>query len=389
MRITAFEKCCGCACCADTCPQKCISMHYDEHGFYCPEVDNTFCINCNKCVSVCPQNKTFERNEVQEVYKGFAKEIGSDSNQKSTSGAIFPILAEEIISNGGVAVGAAFDQNFDKVFHIVCEDMSQVERCRGSKYIQSETQGIFSEVRSFLVKGIPVLFTGTPCQVAALKSFLKKEWDILYTVDFVCHGVGSTKFFKQCVDYLSGGVKASHIGFRDKCGNYRNSQFRIIDIKGRLISSIDFGKAHFVKAFANNLISRKSCGTCLYATTKRISDLTLADNILFNTDLEKALGSSLIFVNTKKGKDLFNLGKDKMSFEELHKEKVLPMVMHLNHPALAHRDRNKILDAMSRQGYAKAAKYISDYIPKETLIKRTTHLLKRVVRRISRGHCFK
>ena len=292
-------------------------------------------------------------------------------------------MAEEIIARGGVVVGAAFDESFNNVKHIICENMSQVDLCRGSKYIQSETQGIYRLVKTKLDKGQVVLFSGTPCQIAAIKAYLKDDPPNLFTVDLICHGVGSTRFFKEYLDSVrcsSGSETFSHVGFRDKCGHYRDSQFRILSSAGVVVKERFAQTNYFGKAFANNFISRESCGTCQFAKRTRVSDITLADNFLFNSKFEEIWGSSLIFINTEKGALLLESIREKSVIEELEKEEVLPLVAHLNHPSEPHKNRKKVLNAMVKRGFKKAIKYL----PRDPLKKRAARLLRRAIRHFKR-----
>ncbi len=384
MNITNHKNCCGCAACADACPKNCIEMVYDEHGFYHPKIDSDTCINCKNCIKICPANHEVKKEKILSVFKGYVKDIANEVNQKSTSGAIFGALSEQIIKNNGKVIGVAFDEGFENVSHIVCSKMSEVDKCRGSKYIQSKTQGIYKKAGEILKSNKTVLFTGTPCQVSALKSFLKKPHDNLITVDFVCHGVASTYFYQEYIKFVSNGNKINHVGFRDKCGYYLNSRFRLTTDDKNTVVNYPLHSEGLGKAFANNLISRQSCGGCKYASPERVSDISLADNILFTSDKEKEFGSSLIFLNTEKGVRFFDSIKDSLVIEELKKEYVLPKIMHFNNPAMPHKDRDKLLKVLAKKGYLEASKLISDYHPKTSPFKHIAFLFKRVLRKCAR-----
>ncbi len=368
MTITEYTTCCGCAACADACPKSCITMTYDRHGFYVPQVDTAQCVNCKKCVSVCPANHPVSKSEIRSVHKGYAAEITSDANQKSTSGAIFALLAEQALSQGGIVAGVAFDADYRNISHTLCENMEQVDRTRGSKYIQSQTQGIYKAVRTALKQGKTVLFSGTPCQVAGLRSFLGEAPDNLITVDFVCHGVASTKFYQEYLNTVTGGEPISHVGFRDKDGHYLHSTFRVATA-GQTVEEA-WAEQNFGKAFANNLVSRTSCGTCPYATAQRVSDISLADNYMYANETEAKFGSSLVFVNTPKGSALLDAIRPNAVIEDLQRDQVLPRIMHFNHPATPHKDREKLLGALDAGGFPAASKYISNYAQKQSLLQK-------------------
>ncbi len=382
MNITDHRKCCGCAACADICPKQCISMSYDKYGFYVPNIDSSACVNCKKCVAVCPANHSEQEQDILSVYKGYAKTIESKEHQKSTSGAVFAVLAENVIQREGYVIGVAFESDYQNVSHIVCENMQEVDECRSSKYIQSQTQGIYRKVKRLLSEDKPVLFSGTPCQVAALYSFLGEKPEQLVTMDFVCHGVGSTAFYQQYIRHITNGKPVKYVGFRNKDGNYIHSKFKVIGGDDSVVHQ-SYTKG-FGKAFANNMISRLSCSSCKYATAKRVADITVADNMLFTTDKEKQYGSSLVFVNTQKGQQLFDAVKPELCIEELSLENVLPRIMHFQHPALAHRDREKLLKIFVKKGYAVAQKHIRNYIPKVSLAKRLLAKGKGAVRKMIR-----
>lgn len=374
MIITEHKNCTGCAACADICPKKCITMNYDAFGFLYPQIDESICIDCKKCLSECPSNNNVHKNDILTIYKGYAKNIESEANQKSTSGAMFGVLAQWVISCDGFVVGAAFDDDFQNVSHIICKTAHEIDKCRGSKYIQSKTQGIYEKTKELLNSNKPVLFSGTPCQIAALKSYLRTVPDNLITADFVCHGVGSTTFYQKYLKAETKGKNISFVGFREKCGNYLNSRFRILDTSYQPIVDYKSYTQGFSKAFANNLISRESCGTCGYATSRRASDITLADNILFVTEKEKQWGSSFVFINTHNGLKFFNNIKENVVVEELNKDVVIPKILHFNVPSHPHKDREKLLEVFSKKGYKAAKKYI----PKPKLKKRLRRKLEKI-----------
>lgn len=381
MMIAEKNKCYGCAVCADICPQKCITMSYDKYGFYSPMINEDNCLNCGKCKKICPANSDIQGVEINQIFKGYAVDIMSEENQKSTSGAIFALLSEAIIDCNGVVFGVSFDEEFKNVSHVACFDMSQVNSCRGSKYIQSQTHGMYKQIDEHLRQGRMVLFSGTPCQVAALKSYLKDIPDKLITVDFICHGVGSTKFYQKYIKSIAGDNCISHVGFRDKCGFYLISKFRMTDTEKTRITEYLSNEKSFAKAFANNLISRESCGECKYASVERVADISLADNMLFVTEKEKKYGSSLIFINTQKGLKLFELIKTKAYTEQLNKDSVIPKIMHLNHPSVPHRDRKKLLTYLAKGDFERAVSIISDYEPKISVYVRMKKTVKRTIKR--------
>ncbi len=383
MKIANYENCFGCSACEYVCPAKCITMEYDRFGFYYPKVNNDLCVGCKRCISVCPVHNDVETSVIKKVYKGYAKDIESELNQKSTSGAMFALFANQIIEDNGTVFGVSFDKDFRNVSHLGCRTAEQVDKCRGSKYIQSQTQGVYKQVAERIKEGDKVLFSGTPCQIAALHSCLGKIAENVIAVDFVCHGVGSTSFYQSFLSKATNGKGASKVVFRDKCDGYINMKCVVFDTAFQQVYTADSYCKDFGKAFANNLISRSSCGGCKYASVHRVADITLADNILFTTEKEKVYGSSLIFINTEKGLDFFEKVKEKTVTYELKKETVIPQIMHLNHPAVPHRDREKLLESFEKYGYEAACRFITEYKAKTTFKERVKNLIRLLKKRFS------
>ena len=188
IEIVDKHKCCGCAACVQVCPKQCISFNEDEQGFRYPSVDNVVCVNCGLCERVCPVLNQDESKQPLQVYA--AKNPNEKIRLMSSSGGIFTMLAESIIDQGGVVFGARFDEKWE-VEHAYTETKDGLEPFRGSKYVQSRIGNTYQQVKEFLLSGREVLFTGTPCQIAGLKRFLRRDYENLLTVDVVCHGVPS------------------------------------------------------------------------------------------------------------------------------------------------------------------------------------------------------
>lgn len=214
------SKCCGCNLCAIVCPKKCIQMVSDKEGFWYPQINKHACIKCGKCERICPviNKQTMPRNTGRKAYAAI------HANEKirlaSSSGGIFTAIAEKVIDRGGVVFGAAFNKDFE-VEHIYVERKEDLAKFRGSKYVQGKMGDIYLRVLEFLKMGRPVLFSGTPCQIGALKAFLGKEYDNLLTVDLICHGVPSPMIWSKYVNYrksLDSTSDLQFVSFRDKQG---------------------------------------------------------------------------------------------------------------------------------------------------------------------------
>lgn len=189
IEINTKENCCGCYACYNVCPKQCITMKTDNEGFWYPDIDKDKCVNCNLCEKVCPIVNPVQRNESLKL--SYAVQNKDDAVRlSSSSGGMFHLLAESIIKQDGVVYGAGFDKDFS-VKHIRINKIEEIQLLQGSKYLQSDIGNIYKQVKKDLKENKQVLFTGTPCQVEGLKSFLGREENNLLTMDFICHGVPS------------------------------------------------------------------------------------------------------------------------------------------------------------------------------------------------------
>ncbi len=329
--------CTGCAACAASCSEKCIALIPDLEGFLRPVIDYLNCTGCKCCSRACPiltpkiSNAKRRCNsepcpsdsDTCNVYETItypvvyaAWNLDYDIRKKSSSGGVFTALAENILSQGGVVVGAAFDNSFI-VRHIIIDKGSELYRLRGSKYVQSEINPILlCQVNELLKKDIPVLFSGTPCEVAGLISFLGRSYDNLYCCDLICHGVPSSMLFDCYIKYIESKYgRLIDISFRDKSKGWEKSGVR---------QSLKNGTSRFVKAvsdpymraFLRDYALRPSCYDCKYKNTSRVGDLTIADfwgvknkYPMYDSD---AKGTSAVIVNNEKGKSWFNACNSKL-----------------------------------------------------------------------------
>ena len=207
------KNCTGCSACMNVCPKKSIDISYRNSFFYEPTVDYNKCVSCKKCLSVCPalDYKT-EKNKNPVFYAAYA----SDEMRKgSASGAVFPIIAEYILDNGGYVCGAAWTDEWD-VHHIIVDNKRDLQKLRVSKYVQSNVGYVFSDIRKLLKEGKTVLFSGTPCQNAGLKKYLGKEYSSLYTIDLICHGTPSPRIWHDYIEENFSIKSVKEIVFRSK-----------------------------------------------------------------------------------------------------------------------------------------------------------------------------
>lgn len=329
IQITDKFLCCGCTACAQRCPKQCITLHEDHEGFLYPKVDTETCVDCGLCEKVCPILNEGDKRTPLKVYAAINKD--EKIRLESSSGGIFTLLAEQTIQEGGVVFGARFDEEW-QVRLDYTESIEGLSAFRGSKYVQARTENCYCLAENFLRQGRKVLFTGTPCQIAGLKKFLRKEYDNLLAVDFICHGVPSPKVWRRYLqeihDFgskkntvsafpssLSGGNITSivSISFRDKILGWKNYSFSLRQNFTEVTAesknnSVLFSNIHkenlYMRLFLSNVTLRPSCYQCHCKESKSGADITIADfwgigNISPEMDDDK--GTSLVLLNTKKG----------------------------------------------------------------------------------------
>lgn len=319
IKIENKKNCTGCYACFNICAEKCISMVTDNEGFWYPVVDNDRCTGCNLCEDVCPIINNIEYDNMPIAYACINKDLFT--RLESSSGGIFTLIGEQIIARGGIVFGAKFDDDFN-VVHDYVKTKEELKVLRGSKYLQSRIGETFVETEKYLKKGRTVLFSGTPCQIAGLNSFLRKTYDTLFTIDIICHGVPSPKVWQKYIKYQEkvAGSKAKIISFRRKDGGWKQYSISIVFENGKEYMQL-YKRDLYMRAFLRNICLRPSCYSCHFKTLNRESDITMADfwgiqNILPGMDDDK--GTSLIFVNSEKGQKIFKEIKDKMTFYKVN-----------------------------------------------------------------------
>ncbi len=302
--IAAKENCTGCSACANICPRGCIAMVADSEGFCYPEVDAQLCADCGLCEDVCPMLHKPQQHPVVAVYG--AKNKDDEVRYTSSSGGMFSLLAEEILRQGGVVVGAALDDKLT-VRHILIDNAADLYKLRGSKYVQSEIGKIYSEVRRALRAGQRVLFSGTPCQVAGLKGFLLKPYDNLVTVDVVCHGVPSPKVYRKHLQELQAeaGEPVLQVRFRDKAKGWKHGE--TLFFTGHRQFGDSKRRERYMRLFLNNISIRPSCGSCAFNNKRSLADITIADYWGIDKqfpEFDDDKGVTLVLVNSQARVDL-------------------------------------------------------------------------------------
>ena len=331
------KECTQCFTCVAVCPQNCITMVPSEAGFSKPAIDRNKCIECGLCMKSCHQkgySPYLQRAIPQNVYASWSKD--NKIRQSSSSGGIFSVFASYILKREGVVFGASFVEGLH-LRHVAVADVFELKKLRGSKYLQSDLSGCYEEVKGYLQLDKYVLFTGTPCQIAGLYAFLKKDYAKLYTCDVICHGVPSQAAFDLYCEKINLSLS-----------NCVDFEFRYLKGWGFQLSyndiSIPVSDCYYMNAFSKGYMFMESCYKCPYAKLERISDITMADfwgigtKQLFRYSTSK--GVSMLLVNTKKGKELLNNCSNELFLEERSVEEAVSGNFNLTHSSIRPEERN-------------------------------------------------
>lgn len=329
IKILQKKDCCGCGSCVQKCPKQCILLTEDNEGFLYPKIDESSCIDCGLCEKVCPILYKREEKKPLNVYA--AKNINEEIRRQSSSGGVFTLLAEKVIFEGGFVFGARFDEKWE-VKHDCTDTIEGLAPFRGSKYVQSRIEDNYKKAEELLKQGRKVLFSGTPCQIAGLKSFLRKEYENLLTVDFVCHGVPSPGVWRQYLKNIVTQMCENNMGtddlslkretcvknisFRDKRSGWKKYSFVLTlseTFKSGKIKTISLCEVYlkntFMKGFLADLYLRPSCYACIAKCGKSESDITIGDFWgiqRYYPDFDDDKGVSLVLCNTIKGNRYLN-----------------------------------------------------------------------------------
>lgn len=350
--ICPINQCTGCAACTNACAKAAITMIPDKLGFMYPVVNESLCVNCGLCERSCPNNSRVLKKMPLEAYIGHA--VKAEEQLSSTSGGFASVISRWCLRQGGVVYGCSA-KDCMHVQHIRVTDEKDLDWLKGSKYVQSNIGMCYSQVRTDLNNNRLVAFIGTPCQCAGLRSFLHKDYDNLFLIDFVCHGVPSQSILNEdlklhATEYQ---LNNSHVSFRRKVkkGHNYKTQYGIFikDNSGSLIYGKDFPKNTYITGFLTALFYRNSCYQCHYTTPERVSDLTLGDYGDHNKEFQMLKGRcrllSMASINTEKGKRLFTILSDDVNYAPIEYAKLVSSQGQLQHPMKRHKYRD-ILESM-------------------------------------------
>lgn len=318
IRIFEKDKCCGCTACEEICPVGAIEMLPDEEGFSYPHTDISKCINCDKCNRVCPViNKSKENDYLRKVY--ICQNKNDEIRFDSTSGGVFSALAQYVIDKKGYVFGAEFDDSW-RVVHGITNKTEDLGRFRGSKYVQSYLGNTFKSVKNLLDDNKWVLFSGTPCQVEGLTSFLQKEYEKLILMDIVCLSISSPLVWKMFLNHLEKNRKIDmskvfKIKFRDKKKyGYEYTLMSFYDNGGKIIYSSGAESNQMLRSFVSNTSVRPSCYKCQFRKVNRVSDFTAWDcfNVYkYKKEMDDNCGTSHVMIHTEKAQKIIDEIREK------------------------------------------------------------------------------
>lgn len=355
------DLCTGCNSCYNACSENAITMETDEEGFWYPFVDKKRCTSCGICLLKCPSLKPYHLHDYidkPEVFAGWSKDEAI--RHQSTSGGIFSELAQVISKDKGYIAGAKYTSDF-MVEHSLIDGKAEIEKLRQSKYVQSQIGSIFKKIKNLLEQGKQVLFCGTPCQNAGLSIFLGKEYQSLIKVDFICRGIISPMVYKKYLDMLEVEFRGeiSKVAFKNKTHGW-NGFSTLIEFKnGEKYLKDRNTDLYMVGYLRHNLYLRPCCHKCLYKELPRKSDITLGDFWGIGKTrplLDDNKGTSVIMINTNKGRELFEKIKDNIQHERCTIEEVASGNGCLYHSVEAGKCRDKFFEHIKDESFNQALK---------------------------------
>ena len=328
INIKDKKECCGCCACFDACQVDAISLEVDHEGFWYPSVDKDKCVECGRCVSVCPELQVESINlpKIGELTCFSAQHKDMDVRMDSTSGGMFSVFTSDIYEKSGAVAGAVYRDDFS-VQHIVSDDENDLERLRSSKYLQSDCSGMYSEIKRRLDSGQEVLACGCPCQMAALRLFLAKAYENLIICDFVCLGINSPKVFRKHLDDLerAHSSKVVYVKAKNKEHGWRSLTFKAVFENGDVYYG-NGNEDNFTRGYLRSAVyCRPSCFDCKFKGMPRLADISIGDFWgcqRVTPELDDNTGTSCIMCNTEKGRVFFDKVKDQLNWAEIELEDI-------------------------------------------------------------------
>lgn len=381
IKITDKALCTGCTACYSICGQKAITMQFDDCGHLYPTVNNDLCTDCGLCVKVCPllhqeripKDDSLDTLEVKAVYNK-----DDEVRKRSTSGGVFSLLAEYVLSKGGIVCAARFNEHFH-IYHSFFESLEQIDPFRGSKYAQSDLDDTFKQIRAYLKQRL-VLFVGTPCQVAGLKSFLIKEYENLYTCDFICMSISSGRMWDDYIADYQKKHQVKRVFFKDKRIGWHKTDWRMLieDESGEKL--IPASKNPYFSCYLSHHSSRPSCFSCAFRHCRHVSDFTIADCWgieKVHPDFDDNKGCTTLILQSEKGKTVWETIKEKAYYIDFGIQNVRQYNRHIENQASKPKDYDSFCQDYKRRGFLYASQIILSKQQNNCIVR----LLKRVIKK--------
>ncbi|WP_300725347.1 Coenzyme F420 hydrogenase/dehydrogenase, beta subunit C-terminal domain [uncultured Bacteroides sp.] len=371
INIQDKKDCCGCNACGDVCSHTAISFTSDNEGFWYPVIDKKLCVDCGLCEKICPMLHVEEIKPKEYSYP--IKVIGAYHKNitirfDSTSGGIFSALANSMYKSGGYVSGAIFNEDFT-VSNYISNNKRDLSKLRSSKYVQSSAINLYKTIKDLLIKGEKVLACGSPCQMAALRTYLRKDYDNLIIVDFLCRATNSPKVYRKYLDFLEKkyNSKIVYIKAKNKDHGWRSLARKVVFENGQVYYG-EGHEDHYRRGYHWNMYERPSCYDCKFKGFPRIADITLGDFWgieKIDPSLDKNLGTSMVMINTPKGETFFETVKSKLEWKEFKVEDVLPqnrdaILGKIKYPKI---DRQAMFEDLDKMDFDEVAKKYFPYCP--------------------------
>lgn len=390
-----IDVCCGCSACVSICPTGAVSLSPDQWGYYRRMVDGKLCIQCGLCTGLCPADHLpkNDNNTEPECYEFISSR--DDILLRSSSGGIFTVLANLVLDQGGIVVGAAWKDDFS-VEHIIVDNKNDLWKLQKSKYLQSFVGTCFQRVKEILITGRPVLFTGTPCQVTGLRAYLGKDYDNLLAVDILCGNAPSAGFFKKYLDSsFPDGISAYE--FRHKSSRLRWDSIHVQITKkdGTKLTRSGPREDDYQRVYHNHAMCAPHCENCRYQSLPRIGDISIGDFWWIkkhDPDLDTFKGVSLVLCNNEKGRNWFNSIPEACS--RVKKQVPLEWMGGNGHSLKGSKNwcsphRDEFYDAILKMPFKEAVDYALRSDPKDESL-RDQKMYKRIKRLVKKGIiCYK
>lgn len=380
-KICGWEKCTSCKACSNICPQDAIEFIVNDLGQVVPQIDSAKCIDCGLCIKTCPVNNPIVLNNINKCYAAWTND--KDDRVYSSSGGIATAFARSILDKGGKVFGAAFTVGGELRLEIkAAETEEDLLQFRGSKYVQSDVCYTYREVRKLLETGREVLYIAMPCQIAGLRSFLKKEYDNLYTIDIICHGMPPMLYLQEHIKHISKNNAVDRLTFR---GEYDYQLALFCDGNNKPFYKKPSNQDTYFISFLNGLIHKESCYECIYAQPNRTGDITIGDFWGLNKETlkEDYKGRiSVLLVNTDKGKKILDICSEQIHLEEREVREAVNGNAQLRRPSVCHTKRTEFETEYRKHGFSKTLTVIG--IERTVRLNKIINIIKCLLRPIKR-----